>query len=59
MFPSIFIGNTARKKGDCVCSISFDMLDEHTMFSNNSTAFQGSSAEKCHTRKVVSLNLYA
>jgi len=57
MFPSIFIGNISRKKGDYFCSISFDMLNEHTVFSNNSTAFQGSSAEKCHTRKVVSFNL--
>jgi len=57
MFPSIFIGNISRKKGDYFLSISFDMLNEHRIFSNNSTAFQGSSAEKSHTRKVVSFNL--
>jgi hypothetical protein len=56
MFPNIFIGNIPRQKGDYFRSISFDMLNEHTMFSNNSTAFQGSSAEKCHTRKVVNFS---
>jgi len=59
MFPSIFSGNISQKKGDYFCSVGFDTLNEHTMFSNNSTALQGSSAEKCYTRKVVSFDLCA